>query len=161
MKRSRMDPELRSLVEAQLAREDAARPHQDTHRDIKPAKKGARSSRKPGEMTRVERDYAAHLAMLQAQGEVRHFEYEPLRLVMGNKLTWCPDFAVLTSGAFPRVQLVEVKPRQANGKAYWTEDSRVKVKAAAQMHGVLFDVRAVWPDGRGGWNRETFERRGP
>jgi hypothetical protein len=136
-------------------------------RDVKPQK----TPRPPRGMSKTERSYQDRLEVLRAAGEVLAFTYEPLRLVLAPKLTWCPDFAVLRAPqheldpqrpgfyACPRVRLVEVKPRRSDGRAYWTEDSRVKVKTAAQVHGVLFEIVAVWPNGRGGWELEEFPRR--
>lgn len=120
----------------------------------KPKKK----PKQPRGMTKTERSYQDLLEGLVAMGEIRRFLYEPVRLILGPRLTYAPDFAVLVSDDFP-IRMVEVKPRRSNGKAFWTEDSRVKIKTAAQLYSGFFSFVAVWPDGRGGWHEETITPR--
>jgi len=108
-------------------------------------------AKRPGVMSGPEEAYAR---FLDANGIA--WWYEPLRLRLGLdwKTTYCPDFLVVDS--LSEAWLVEVKPWNAkHRKPYWTEDSRVKVKAAAGQH-PLFHFKAVWRDGLGVWHEEIF-----
>lgn len=125
-------------------------------RDVKPH--NALLKRPPRGMSKTERAYQDHLQILKAAGEVVAYAYEPLRLILAPRMTYLPDFAVLRA-ANARVQFVEVKPRRSDDTAFWHESSRIKVKTAAQIHGVLFEFVAVWPTSRGGWKEERFDRR--
>jgi hypothetical protein len=181
-RRDQLPPHLRAKVEEQLALEhDTAQLEREAlasvgARKFNPAERSC-AKRPPRGMSKVERSYRDLLEWHRAGGNVVAFEYEPLRLVLADRLTYCPDFAVLRARS-GRVELVEVKPRRADGTAYWTEDSRIKIKAAAERYGVLFSFSAAWPcrrDGRGpergcrscargtasidGWHHEDFFRR--
>lgn len=166
-KLGQLPPEMRKVARRQLGMspEGEASPA--------PTKKGkARSNRKHGEMTGVERAYQGTLeARLRAQ-EIKAFFYEPIRLRLAPQTTYTPDFAVLVARLEPirdftrktgrpafqglcAIELVEVKPSRGNGTPYWTEDSRVKFKAAAELFGRLFTFVAVWRDQEGAWQREV------
>lgn len=149
---SALTPEQRESYYAQVRRD----------RDVKPPNIMAPSvAPKPQRrgMTKTERSYQDVLEALVAMGEIQRFLFEPVRLVLGPRLTYTPDFVVLVASDQP-IRMVEVKPRRRDGKAFWTEDSRVKFKTACQQFGGLFRFVAVWPDGRGGWHEEWPNPRG-
>lgn len=149
---SALTPEQREAYYAQVG-----------HRDPKPdnviVEAPSPTTPKPRGMTKTEQSYQRLLEARVACGEIRRFLFEPVRLVLGPRCTYTPDFGVLVTDHQP-VRLVEVKPRRSNGKAYWTEDSRAKFKAACQLYSGFFQFVAVWPDGRGGWNEEEVRPRG-
>jgi hypothetical protein len=122
------------------------------------AQLGPQGEKRPARaMTKVERAYGAHLEGLRLTSEIKDYRYEPLRLVLATKTTYCPDYlTVLPSGL---VHFVEVKGRKSNGKAYWKEDARLKIKLAAETFDGVFTFEAVWPDGNGGWCHEAFSGR--
>lgn len=115
-----------------------------------------RGATRPGVMNRLEGQYARHLDAERAEGRILHWQYEPLRLRLGSdwKTSYNPDFLVVD----PRgeVCLVEVKPyNKRAGKVYWTEDSRVKIKVAAEQY-PLFHFKVVWDVPGRGWVEEVF-----
>ena len=116
--------------------------------------------------TKLEQRYEAFLQAEQAAGRVLGWRFQPLRLVLspGHRLQYEPDFLVIQPAHVDptfgeRVFFVECKPLdKRNGKALFVyEDSRVKVKAAAELFrwtGWTFVV--VWPLREGGWGTEVL-----
>lgn len=168
-----MPPHLRARVEEELAKEDAERavpppaiapggtrsPHTG-----KGAKKG---------MSRNEQAFARHIDGLM-NGVVLAWKFEPMRLVLpAKRLSYTPDFLVLVASSFFGTQwwpsfpkpshglvLVEVKPADSEGRAYWgTGKSRIKAKLAAQLLADILPVVAAWQF-RGQWSHEVIEPRG-
>ena len=92
--------------------------------EVKPEPAGPRG------MNRWEQSYADHLALRQAAGEVRWFEFEAVRLLVtkpgGRKRAFYkPDFfVVLASG---ECELHEVK-------GHWREAARLRVKLALDAY---------------------------
>lgn len=108
--------------------------------------------------TQLERRYAAWLDQEQAAGRVVAWRYEPFRLVLspGKRLAWLVDFGVVTTTG---LELVETKPlNRKNGRALFVrEDSKIKVKAAAELYrGWPFLIVVCWPLPGGGWGKEVL-----
>lgn len=103
-------------------------------------------------MNRLESQYADHLELRKKAGEILEYRFEPMRLVLRHAvpgrakgMTYTPDFLVV----FPdRMELHEIK-------GYWREDSRVKIKASAEMF-EWFKFVGVTMDKTSGWKYEDF-----
>lgn len=101
----------------------------------------ARPRHVPGSMNKLERQFAAELAMRHVAGDIENWRFEAIKLRLAEKTFYTPDFSVVAKGGF--VYLYEVK-------GHWEDDARVKVKVAAEMFpefhfvGVTFDKRAGW-----------------
>ena len=105
---------------------------------------------KVGEMNRLEADYAAHLAQMQAAGHILWHKFEAVKLRLADNTFYTPDFAVMSSDL--RIELHEVK-------SIWRDDARVKIKVAADLYPFLFVAAYRLPKREGGgWKFEDFSR---
>jgi len=103
---------------------------------------------KAGTMNKTEAAYAALLESQKAAGEVAWYKFEAIKLRLADNTFYTPDFAVmLRSGA---LEMHEVK-------GFWTDDGRVKIKVAADMHPFRFvAIRPKAKKDGGGWAVEEF-----
>jgi hypothetical protein len=107
-----------------------------------------------GGMTKLERRYADWLEHLRIAGEIRGWWYEPLRLILAPKTTYCPDFMILHHGG--ALELHEVKPyNRRRHQPYFLEASRTKLKVAAAKF-PIWTFKAVWLDEHSCWQEEAF-----
>lgn len=118
---------------------------------------GSTVRREAGRMNRTEEAFSA---ILDAHPRVALWRFEPVKLRLADATFYEPDFLVITEDG--RVCFVEVKTRWGGknhaGKAGWTEDSRVKVKVAAETFFEFDFYAAVAPSKRSlAWE---FERLG-
>lgn len=104
-----------------------------------------------GEMNKTEAAYAEHLELERLQGRLAWWAFEPLKLRLADSTFYTPDFALLLLDG--RLVLDDVKGRSGDSY-YCQEDSKLKVKVAAQHFPAVF--RFVWPLKGGGWGSETF-----
>lgn len=111
----------------------------------KPAPKRASVEVLGGYRSKLERDYALKLAQMKANGDIRDWRYEPLRLRIGRGAYYKPDFLVVRNdGVF---QFEEVK-------GHWREAARVRIKVACDLFpwwGFLAITRV-----KGQWRIEAF-----
>lgn len=110
----------------------------------------APTAAKPGALDKrnaTELAYADHLFRRLAAREIRHFQFEPVKLRLGkdHKTTYTPDYLVWTAGG--QLELHEVK-------GHWEDDARVKIKTAARLF-PMFRFVAVQKKGKG-WTYESF-----
>lgn len=103
---------------------------------------------KTGQMNKTESGYSAHLALLQAAGEILWYRFEGVKLRLADNTFYTPDFAVLAADGV--IEMHEVK-------GFWQDDARAKIKIAADQYPFRFMAFKVRPkkDG-GGWAREDF-----
>ena len=99
---------------------------------------------KVGGMNKTEAAYAQHLYLRKCAGEVLDYRFEPMNLRLADNTFYRPDFGVLLADG--HYELHEVK-------GHWTDDARVKIKVAAEIH--PFRFRAVKKAGTG-WAEEVF-----
>lgn len=96
-------------------------------------------------MNGTEREYAQTLSIMLGAGEIRRFDFEPVKLRLAKSTFYTPDFRVVNSDGV--VEMHEVK-------GFWRDDARVKIKVAAATHPYRFV--AVSKAKGGGWKREWF-----
>ena len=103
--------------------------------------------RVPGQMSKLEQEWEQELTLDE---HIFHFEYESVRLVIGDKCSYTPDFfCLLHDGS---VVMYEVK-------GYWLSTGRVKIKAAARkffMFKFIAVSKRTKKDG-GGWKIEEIK----
>lgn len=121
-------------------------------RRLKVPRAKARAHR-PGEMNAGEKRYAAEvLELRRLAGEVSRYDFEALKLRLGSRTFYTPDFMVTRADG--GIELVDVKGRK--GERYWAmEDATVKVKVAAQAF-PQFQFRIAWPAKAGGWSHRDL-----
>ena len=103
---------------------------------------------KTGEMNKTERAYAALLEGRRIAGEVAWYKFEAMKFRLADNTFYEPDFAVMLSDG--QLQMHEVK-------GVWTDDARVKIKVAAEIHPVQFiAIRLVGKGNAQRWEYENF-----
>ena len=108
----------------------------------------ARSDR----MNKTEARRAAHLEALRVAGLIKRWDFQPMKLRLADYCYLTPDFrVVLTTG---EIELEDVKGRKG-AKYYCTEDSKIKIRIAAEMH-PMFRFTIVWELKGEGWGCERF-----
>ena len=55
----------------------------------------ARAIHRPGVMNKTEAAYGFYLSDLQNKGEIREFKFEAVKLILGNRCSYTPDFMVV------------------------------------------------------------------
>ena len=102
-------------------------------------------------MNGVEARYALLLEEEIRSGSVVRWRFEPMKLRLGSRLTYAPDFLVVDASGL--LYLDEVKTRWTDGREGWREDSRVKWKAAAELYPEFVFRAAVWGREEKRWQR--------
>lgn len=83
-----------------------------------------RTRKAPGQMNKLEGQYAHELELRKRAGDVAVFGYESIKLRLADKTTYTPDFFVMLSNG--EVEFHEVK-------GHWEQAARVKIKVAAEL----------------------------
>lgn len=112
----------------------------------------ARATMHLRQMNRLEEKYARHLQDRLITGEIRWYLYEAWKFRLADNTTYTPDFIVVDNAL--RIEAHEVKAQWSTGKAGWKDDSRAKIKIAAEMHPVRFIAATFVRDGN--WEFEEF-----
>jgi hypothetical protein len=99
-----------------------------------------------GHLNKTEQAYSDYLRDLMLAGEVLWYRFEGIKLKLADNTFLTMDFAVLHKSGV--MQLIDVKGGWA------TEDSRIKIKIAAEMYPFRFVI--VKKAKGGGWDREEF-----
>ena len=111
-----------------------------------------RPRRQPGEMTSVEKQMHHELGVKQTLGEIEWFAYEPVKLRLADRTFYTPDFCVMhTDGT------IEFREVKGSWKAPHQEDSRVKIKVAAEQF-QMFRFTSYSGGGKKGWKIEEFNK---
>jgi hypothetical protein len=84
-----------------------------------------------GHMNKTESQYAAHLELLKASGDVLWWKFEGLKFRLADKTFLTPDFVVMTRSGL--IELHDVK-------GFLMEDANVKMKVAASMYPFEFFI---------------------
>lgn len=105
----------------------------------------ARAVHKTGVMNNLETLYAEHLEAKRRRGEIRAYDFEPVKLRLADNTFYSPDFRVVRNDY--AIEYHEVK-------GHWEDDARVKIKVAASLHPYIF--RAFTSPTPGTWVEERF-----
>lgn len=81
-----------------------------------------RASLPKGFASKAEERYAQHLELMKRAGQIRSWDYEPLKIILGRGAAYTPDFVIVNSS--DEVEIHEYK-------GHWREAARVRIKAAA------------------------------
>lgn len=115
---------------------------------------------KTGQMNKTEARYADHLEGEKITGRVIWYAFEGMKLRLADNTFLSPDFAVLRSDGL--LEMVDVKAttrkRQEDGtlleKSYSMDDSRAKLKIAADRFPLVFSI--VYQLKSGEWEKEEI-----
>ena len=105
-----------------------------------------RGRARPGEMNRLESEYASHLKAREVAGEIAWWKFEALKLKLAKLTTYTPDFIVMRADGL--LECHEVKPG-SKGKPFMLDDAAAKLKVAAEHFPFLFVL--AWWDRSEGW----------
>lgn len=89
---------------------------------------------KPGEMNRTEAAYAQLLTGQLQQGEILWWKFEGIKLRLADNCFLTVDFAVMNRAG--ELQMIDVK----GARAVWSDDSKVKMRVAAELYPFPFFV---------------------
>lgn len=113
----------------------------------------SKPKRVPGVMNKTETAYSHHLESRKREGLILSWMYEPVKFRLAKATTYTPDFMVVCADL--TIEHHEVK---GSWNAPHQEDSRVKIKVAAEMF-PMFGFSSFVPSGglgSGLWEREDF-----
>lgn len=105
----------------------------------------ARAIHRPGMMNKTEKAYSLFLSELQRSGEISEYFFECVKLGLGNRCSYTPDFMVIRNDG--RIEMHEVK-------GFWRDDARVKIKVAADKFPFVFIAAKQT---KTGWEIETIQ----
>lgn len=115
----------------------------------------------PGEMNRVERDFAERcrldscwlMGILKITVGVCRFE--SVRYVLADRTSVTPDFELIDAET-GEIVIVEVKTKTKDGRTLWEDDARVKIKVLARLYPERRVVVAI-RDYYGAWSFEEID----
>lgn len=115
---------------------------------VQAAARGGRKRHEDGRMNGLERRYFEEiLTAAIADGTVRYWAFEAIKLRLADRTWWKPDFWLLLANGKTVVDEV---------KGHWEDDARVKVKVISEMYPWLH-IRAWTYDRKTKvWKREEF-----
>lgn len=102
-----------------------------------------------GQMNKLETRYAGYLELQRHSGAIIAWQFEPVRLLLAEKTSYCPDFMVICRDG--TVEFHETK-------GWWAEDARCKTKLAASKFPWFTFVGVT--ETRGVFEYETFAASG-
>ncbi len=108
----------------------------------------AHGTHKPGEMNKLEADYASALEIERLRGEILWWAFEAVKLKLGKLCTYTPDFLVMRRDG--GLECHEVK-------GFWKDDARAKIRMASALYPFLFI--GITREGVA-WHREYFDTDG-
>ena len=99
---------------------------------------------KEGQMNKTEAAYAQLLELKKHTGDVLWYEFEPINLKIASKCFYRVDFLVMLKSG--QLECHEIK-------GFWTDDAKVKIKAAAAKFPFKFIAIQLI---KGNWNVTEF-----
>ncbi|MDQ7981879.1 hypothetical protein QYH69_32165 [Paraburkholderia sp. SARCC-3016] len=110
----------------------------------------AKGRLKDGEMTKLEREYAAYLDQQKLAGAIKWWAFERIKIKIAKNTHITLDFFVMTD-----LDELQARDTKANRKAV-TDDALAKTKVAAELCPWPFFY--VYPRDDGGWDMERIGR---
>lgn len=107
-------------------------------------------------MNKLEARYAERLEELRLSGVIREWKYESIKLRLGTRCWYCPDFAV--RNRVGEIELHEIKAmwrKDGRERPGFTDDGLVKLKVAAEQF-PMFKFFGVYGRRDGSWLEEAF-----
>lgn len=119
------------------------------------AKAKGKQGHTPGQMNKTESRYAQYLELRKIAGEITDYKFEAVTVKLGPDCRYSPDFMVRDNAGF--ISFVEVKARdKKTGKALSRDDSKVKIRVAAQQFPEFVWIMA-WPLPNGSWAEKVIQ----
>ena len=121
------------------------------------ASKGRRRGNPTAGANKTEQEFKVWRVMLTDHLIKCDIMYEAIKLRIGKPGARCwytPDYWEVREGIAPI--LWDVKARGKDGKPRVEDDALVKIKAAAEAYGHVFEFAIAWPAGNGGWDVRWF-----
>ena len=101
-----------------------------------------------GVMNKWEKEWAEHLELLKAAGEILWWSYECINIRLAKKAFYQPDFLVMDADGYLEVHEV---------KGHWEHDARLRIKLAAEKLPFRFLAITKMPKkAGGGWKSEEI-----
>lgn len=107
---------------------------------------------KTGEMNKTEMLYARVLNDRMIVGEILWYKFEGIKLRLADNTFYTADFAAMAADNV--LECHEVKALWSNGKPGFADDSKVKIKVAADIYPFRF-ISAAY-DRKTGWQFKEF-----
>lgn len=139
-----------SFAEYKAARAGAELPIAQASAEQGAKAKVQRPRHESGTMNKLEARYAEHLELRKRTGEVRAYEFEPMKLRLAKSTFLNVDFLVVLADGL--VELHEVK-------GHWEDDARVKIKVAARTFPWWTFLGVQWDKQTKDWKYEVFDAR--
>jgi hypothetical protein len=98
-------------------------------------------------MNKLEARYAALLEGRKLADEIADWKFESIKLILADRVTYLPDFAVLHVGG--RVEFVETK-------GFLRDDARIKVAVAAKQFPWFSFTMAFWDRKQKDWRYKKY-----
>lgn len=96
----------------------------------------------PGQMNRLEADWAACLELEKRAGKIHDYRFEAIRLVLADRTTYTPDFWVVEADGTIRID---------ETKGFLREEANVKLKVAARLF-PWFTFRLIRKGPKNSWD---------
>ena len=114
-------------------------------------RRGRGVRRSPGEMNRLEAQYAERLEGLKHSGAILWWAFDAVKLRLAEKTFYTPDFLVMTRDL--EIEVHEVKG-SSKGKPFVEDDAAVKIKVAANLYPFRFIM--TWFVKSEGWQVREY-----
>lgn len=117
--------------------------------------------RVPGTMNKTETQYSQHLSLRRHAGDIEAFWFEGMTLKLAQDTRYTPDFVVLRKDGFIEMhdtkgaKKILRKDGSRETVAYSQEDSKLKIKVAAEMFPFRF-VFVFFDKALGSWVEREF-----
>lgn len=110
-----------------------------------------------GGPNKVEREYANLLECRKAAREIHTYTFETVKLILGDRCSYLPDFLVLKPDGLVEFHEVKTMWKRKKGpdRPGWQEDARVKIKVAARAFPWFRFIVAI--RARDGWEFEEIK----
>lgn len=102
--------------------------------------------------------YAQYLDLRIKAGEIKRYWFEGVTLRLADRTTLRTDFFIQFADGHLEVHDVKGrKGKRDGGSTFWAEeDSKIKIKVAAETFRGVFIFKIVWPEKHGQWSEKTF-----
>ena len=109
-------------------------------------------------MNKGESRYAQYLDLRIKTGEIKLYWFEGVTLRLADRTTLRTDFFIQFADGHLEIHDVKGRKGKRDGRStFWAEeDSKIKIKVAAEAFRGVFIFKIVWPEKHGQWSEKTF-----